>query len=53
MTRRSFIRHKFLELRARVFTHMANRLFANKQAGKVDTADGPDGFRRASAQTKG
>ena len=53
MTRRSFIRHKYLELRARVFTHMAKRLLADNQAGKVDTADGPDGFRRASAQTKG
>ena len=53
MTRRSSIRHKYLELRARVFTHMANCLFANKQADKVDTGEAPDDVRRASAQTKG
>ena len=53
MTRRSAIRHKYLELRAYAFAHIANRMFVNKHTGKADTAEGSNNDQHANARGKG
>ena len=53
MTRRSSIRHKYLELRAYVFARIANRMFGNKQTSKAKDAEFPKDEYHASKPTRG
>jgi hypothetical protein len=53
VTRRSSIRHKYLELRAYVFARVANRMFGNKQKGEAKDAEFPKDEHHASKLTRG
>ncbi len=53
MTRRSSIRHKYLELRAYGFTRKVNRMFGNEQKGEAQDAEFPKYEHHASKPTKG
>lgn len=53
MTRRTSIRHKYLELRAIVFARLANRMFVNKQNGEAKDAEFPKDEHHVSKLMRG
>ena len=53
MTRRSSMRHKYLELRTYVFRRIADLMFGNKQKGEAKDADFSKYEHHASKPTKG